>query len=263
MVTVPLSGVKPAQLFHHILAHCSVFGLQALELRSLTGSGSRQQTAASEESVEDICLHIDVSSGENLSPATSPQLSKLLEDAQEGYAVHVLVTREVASPHCLGLAFYLLLVNINERFPRLTRDSSPLAPDTVAAVVATTSSTQSGGIFPSSGKPGQSSNESTSLRSQESELHVSMRKRRMKLGLDPLHCSTTSQLISDGRLVKEHMQGLQGHLEGIVKNAMHHMRRDELWKRMLYGRYRSDPSKPAVTQVSTTFPSSIFRFVKT
>ncbi len=32
------------------------------------------------------------------------------------------------------------------------------------------------------------------------------------------------------------MRSLKVHLEGVVKSAQHHLRRDELWKRMVYGR---------------------------
>ena len=71
----------------------------------------------------------------------------------------------------------------------------------------------------------------------------------MKLGLDPHQRSVASQLVVGGALIKEHMRSLQGHFEGVVKNALHHMRRDELWKRMLYGGHRSDPAKPASMQV--------------
>lgn len=228
---MPLSSVKPAQLYHHILAHCDVFGMQTLELRSNNGS-----SGSSEMTVDDICLHINVSP-KSLGPTTSPQLSKLLQDAQESYAIHIIAMREDTSPHCLCLAFYLLLVNINERFPRLTCNLLPHSSDAT--------STQ----YPlQPAKSGISPEEST-IHDQESELHMSMRKRRLKLGLDPLHRSTASRLISDGKLVHEHMQSLQGHFEGIVKNAMHHMRRDELWKRMLYGKYRSEPNKAGVTQV--------------
>ena len=230
---VPLTSVKPAQLYHHLLAHSDVFGMQSLELRQ-TGKHS---SSSSDTLGRDICLHIDVSP-QSLGPTTSPQLSKLLRDAQESYSIHVLAMREEDNPHCLNLVFYLLLVNIHDKFPRLTRD--------VSSHASTQSST------PSPSKPPHSPEDLA--HHSESELHVSVRKRRLKLGLDPLlrPASSASQLVLDDALMREHVRSLQGHFEGIVKNAIHHMRRDELWKRMLYGRYRSEHSKPATMQVSVS-----------
>ena len=230
-ITVPMPSVKPAQLYHHLLAHSDVFGMQTLELRS---AGKRENPSAS-TTTGDICLHIDVCP-RSLGPTTSPQLSKLLEDAQESYAIHVIAVCDEHKPHCLNLIFYLLLVNINNKFPRLTCDSS------LYTVNSSFSASKYGAT-----RLGQSPDES--LHNPESELHLSMRKRRIKLGLDPQLRSTASQLVLDGNLLCEHVQSLQGHFEGIVKNALHHMRRDELWKRMLYGRYRSEGTKPTVTQV--------------
>ena len=224
-ITVPLTTVKPAQLYHHILAHSDVFGMQSLELRP-AGKGSSDSLS------QDICLHIDVCP-EKLGPTTSPQLSKLLRDAQESYSIHVLVMHEEDNPHCLNLVFYLLLVNIHDKFPRLTLDTSS----------HTSSSTTQ------SGNPLHSPEDLT--HHSESELHMSVRKRRLKLGLDPLlrPTSSASQLVLDDALMREHVRSLQGHFEGVVKNAIHHMRRDELWKRVLYGRYRSEHTKPAMMQV--------------
>ena len=224
---VPLPSVKPAQLYHHILAHSDVFDMQTLELRAAGGKPGSLTTTTS-----DICLHIDVSP-QSLGPTTSPQLSKLLRDAEESYAIHVVATcDEDTNPHCLTLAFYLLLVNLRERFPRLTHDPSP---------GIATSPQYDRVLLPSPEEPTHAS---------ETELHVSVRRRRMKLGLDPPHLrSTASQLVVDGKLIRDHVRSLQGHLEGVVKNALHHMRRDELWKRMLYGGYRTDPARPSMMQV--------------
>ena len=43
------------------------------------------------------------------------------------------------------------------------------------------------------------------------------------------------------------MQGLQIHLENLVNRAQCHMRRDELWKRMLYGRPKSEGRPSSVS----------------
>lgn len=198
-----------------------------MELRS---SG---KPSSSSESTGDICLHIDVCP-QSLGPTTSPQLSKLIQDAQESYLIHVIAMCGDNNPHCLDLVFYLLLVNKYDKFPRPTCAS--LNPSTSISRYS----------IPST-KPGLSPEDPT--HNPESELHLSVRKRRLKLGLDPLlRPSTASQLVLDGSLIQEHIRSLQGLFEGIVKNAVHHMRRDELWKRMLYGGYRSEP-KSAVTQV--------------
>ena len=43
------------------------------------------------------------------------------------------------------------------------------------------------------------------------------------------------------------MKGLQIHLENLVSRAQCHMRRDELWKRMLYGRPKSEGKPSSVS----------------
>ena len=229
---VQLPSVSPPQLYHHILAHSDVFGMHTLELRS---SGKR-----ADSSVSDICLHIDVSP-QSLGPTTSPQLSKLLRDSQENYAIHIVATSDDTSPYRLQLTFFLLLVNLREQFPRLTRESSAISPSS-----HTMAESQRSSVMPSSPEdpiPGSSS---------ETELYLSMKKQRIKLGLDPnVHSEVTQQLVSDEGLVREHMRGLQRHFERIMTNALHHMRRDELWKRMLYGGHRTDPAKPPTMQVYT------------
>lgn len=216
-IMVPVQSVKPPVLYHHILAHSDVFGMQTMELRSAGGVGS--------SATEDVCLLINVSP-QHLGPTTSPQLSKLLQDGQENYMIQIIALRDLSdSAHCLCLIFYLLLVNKYDKFPRLTCDS----PQKDRSVFQSR--------FPT--KSSLSPDDTTVI---ESELHLSVKKHRMKLGLDPLlKPSTASQLVLDSRLIHEHIQGLQVHFEAIVKNAVHHMRRDELWKRMLYGRHRSEP----------------------
>jgi len=196
--------------------------MQTKELCSAANMGS--------SATEDVCLLINVSP-QHLGPTTSPQLSRLLQDGQENYMIQIIALCDLSnSMHCLHLVFYLLLVNKYDKFPRLTCDS----PRQSAFH----------GRFPT--KSSLSPDDTTVI---ESELHLSVQKHRMKLGLDPLlKPSTASQLVLDGRLIHEHIQGLQVHFESIVKNAVHHMRRDELWKRMLYGRHRSEP-RPSVVRM--------------
>lgn len=222
-ITVPLSSVKPAQLYHHLLAHSDVFGMHTIELQSKSSTSDTKGN---------ICLHINVCP-QSLGPTTSPQLSKLLEDAQENYQIHIIAMCEDKNLQYLELVFYLLLVDKYDKFPRPTCESAPLPNSPYSAY---------------SRKLAVSPDELT--QSTESELHLSVRKHRLKLGLEPvLRSSTASQLVLNESLIQEHVRSLEEHFEGIVKNAVHHMRRDELWKRLLYGRCRTESKQPIV-QVS-------------
>lgn len=232
---MPLSSVKPPQLYHHLLAHSDVFGMQTMELQSKSSTSDTEGN---------ICLHINVCP-QSLGPTTSPQLSKLLEDAHDNYQIHVIAMCEDKALQCLELIFYLLLVDKYDKFPRPTCESAPLPNSPYS-----TSST----------KLAVSPDELT--QSTESELHLSVRKHRLKLGLEPvLRSSTASQLVLNEILIQEHVRSLEEHFEGIVKNAVHHMRRDELWKRMLYGRCRSESKQPIV-QVSIVNFSAYTYFMK-
>ena len=51
------------------------------------------------------------------------------------------------------------------------------------------------------------------------------------------------------------MKGLQIHLENLVSRAQCHMRRDELWKRMLYGRPKSEGKPSSVSRRYNTYSS--------
>lgn len=70
VIQMPVT-IPPADLYHHIVAHCSVFDTQTLELRPSSPSSNPA----------DICLFIHVSP-KSLGPTTTPQLSKLLHDTQ-------------------------------------------------------------------------------------------------------------------------------------------------------------------------------------
>ena len=47
--------------------------------------------------------------------------------------------------------------------------------------------------------------------------------------------SATSQLMLDQEKVGQQLLSVQAHLEDIVRTGLYHMRKDDLWKRMLYG----------------------------
>ena len=50
-------------------------------------------------------------------------------------------------------------------------------------------------------------------------------------------------------MIEEQLQGLRDHLRGIVKAAQSHMRRDELWKRMVYGPPKTDAKPSSVSDL--------------
>ena len=232
-ITIAVPAVNPAVLYHHILAHSDVFGMQTKALSSVSSSGSSAS--------EDVCLVLNVSP-EHLGPTTSPELSNLLRDGHESYKIQVIALCDLSdSTHALKLDFYLLLVHKFDKFPRLTCSTPP--QDTPRMRIPL--------------KISHSPEEATVI---ESELHLSVRKHRMKLGLDPLLKPTSaSQLVLDDQLIGQHMARLRVHFEGVVKEAIHHMRRDELWKRMLYGRYRTQTeSKMNVVRVLTVLCCDVY-----
>ena len=124
--------------------------------------------------------------------------------------------------HTLKLTYFLLLVHKSDKFPRLTRDS----PDHSPACHA----------LPPSLLDRDSDNEGTN---QESELNIQVREHRRKMGFGSLSTPTlASQIVLNKLLIEEHMRGVKGHLSDVGQDALCHMRRDALWKRLLYGRVR-------------------------
>lgn len=74
--------------------------------------------------------------------------------------------------------------------------------------------------------------------------------------------SAASQLMLDKDKLEQHLQSVQAHLEGIIQNGLHHMRKDELWKRMLYGSgstgMETKDSRPAVSNIHILLRCSIY-----
>ena len=104
----------------------------------------------------------------------------------------------------------------------------------------------------------------------ESELHLRVRRHRRLLGLGSLAPSSSSGgsqlVVLDSVVVEQQMRAVRTHLEEMVKNASYHMRRDELWKRMLYGQPRTD-AKPgqvgeekcySAPKIKVSIPSNTF-----
>ncbi len=63
--------------------------------------------------------------------------------------------------------------------------------------------------------------------------------------------SQASQLVLNTRLIAEHMTGVKLHLEEACQVALSHMRRDALWKRMVYGQSVEEGGR--VSDVTTIF----------
>ena len=117
--------------------------------------------------------------------------------------------------HILKLVCYLLLVNKFDQFPRLTCDSQPTSHP-----------------LPTS----SSSPNSIDADNEESALGLKVREHRRRMGFGSLSSpSAASQVVLNTSLIDEQMRNVQSHLENVVRNALYHMRRDELWKRLLYG----------------------------
>lgn len=58
---------------------------------------------------------------------------------------------------------------------------------------------------------------------------------------------------------EDQMRSLKVHLEGVVKSAQHHLRRDELWKRIVYGRQVRGESKSATASPFEPLSCAEFR----
>ncbi len=126
----------------------------------------------------------------------------------------------------LELVFYLLLVNKEDFFPRLTCKSSEhrlschaLPPNT------------------------------PQVQPQESDLNLKVREYRRKMGFGSLSTpSEGSEIVLDQSKVDQHIRGVQAHLEAMIQSGLHHMRKNELWKRMLYG-VSTSPDTKSVSSV--------------
>ena len=97
--------VTPSELYRHLVVHCGLFGFQTIESQALPLSGLSPPT-------EDICLLINVSP-DCLGPTTSPQLSRLMEDTREHYAIYIIIVYqpfEVRLSVCLSVCLSLFLV---------------------------------------------------------------------------------------------------------------------------------------------------------
>ena len=112
----------------------------------------------------------------------------------------------------LELAFYLLLVNSEEKFPCLTSDLPVLTASCHAV-------------------PPSVSEDLT----EESDLNVQVREHRRRMGYGLMATPTASRQVLSAEKVGSQVHAVRTHLESVIRRALHHMRKDELWKRLLYG----------------------------
>ena len=115
----------------------------------------------------------------------------------------------------LQLIFYLLLVNKEDLFPCLT-STSPLHMASCHALPPTA--------------PQREAEEVDS----DLRLKVEEHRRKMGYGMRP-SASPASQQVLDAEKVEGQIHAVRTHLEAVIQSALHHMKKDELWKRMLYG----------------------------
>lgn len=157
---------------------------------------------------------------------------------QKGTAAH-------EEGNILKLVFYLLMVHKEDNFPRLTCNSPQLRaschtqPHPVTTLVGRST-------MPSDGEGGE----------LESELNAKVRAHRRKLGFGSLSAgSSASHVVLERSIINEQIRGVQTHLETTIKNALYHMRRDELWKRLLYGKEKNSQDSNKPVHVSSLFLS--------
>lgn len=108
--------------------------------------------------------------------------------------------------YLVDLQFYLLLVNKEDYFPRLTSSSPGLL----------------------------ASRHPDPVDSDESDLNLKVREHRRKMGFGPLAATSVASLLDHDK-VEQQLQGVRAYLESIINDTQHHMRKNDLWKRMLYG----------------------------
>ena len=117
--------------------------------------------------------------------------------------------------------FYLLLVNTEDLFPCLT---CPELPGSCHALPPTVPA------------------------GEKSDLNLKVREHRRKMGYGLMSTpSVASQLVLDKTKVQGQLQIVRTHLETVVQSALHHMKKDELWKRMLYGVPHTSEGSKAVS----------------
>lgn len=78
---------------------------------------------------------------------------------------------------------------------------------------------------------------------EESDLNVKVREHRRRMGYGLMATPPASRQILNKENVESYLHGVRTHLETVIRKALHHMRKDELWKRLLYGASFSSEGK--------------------
>ena len=176
-------------LYKHILTRCSEYDIQTLELVQSSRDGSGLSPT-----LWDISLMIDLAPS-IIGPMTTPELSRILHDTRELYHVIILalpiVPAEDDHTHqFFSFTIYMLLVNKNEVFPRLTVNTPFLSRH----------------LGMSRSDEGRLESETMS----QSQLHVSVRNHRRKLGYGSLNSpSSVSEVVINPSVMAEEMDGVK------------------------------------------------------
>ena len=181
-------SVSSQSLYTHILGHCNEYGLQTVEVIQDGSGGCGSSTAWNN------CLMIDLSPSV-MGLTTTPELCRILHETREDYDVILLAipVLDGGGPptNILPLKLYMLLKNKLEIYPRLTVNS-PLT-STVRKMAS------------------RHSEEEESMEVEEqSQLHLSVRNHRRKLGYGSLSTpSAASQVVLNTTIMDEQMEGLK------------------------------------------------------
>ena len=176
-------------LYKHIITRCSEYDIQTLELVQSSRDGSGLSPT-----LWDISLMIDLAPS-IIGPMTTPELSRISHDTRELYHVIILaipiVPKEDDHIHqYFSFTIYMLLVNKNEVFPRLTVNTPFLSRH----------------LGMSRSDEGRLESETMS----QSQLHVSVRNHRRKLGYGSLNSpSSVSEVVINPSVMAEEMDGVK------------------------------------------------------
>ena len=163
-------------------------------------------------------------------------LTNCFSISQANYNIRVPIykRKDTGDGNFLKLVFYLLMVHKENNFSHLTCNSPQLRASCHTHPVTGTSVGGLGGIRSRSTTPSTSDNEGEEAESAK----VCAHRRKSAFG-SLSRGSAASRVVLDKTLIDEQIRGVQTHLETTVRNAAYYVRRDELWKRLLYGKERN------------------------
>jgi hypothetical protein len=201
-ISVPMES-----LFKNIVSHCDQYDIQTIEMIQSNDIGGCGFTTT----LYDVSLFINMATLGNI---TTPELSRILHDTANQYNIIILaVPNSDHSNSTISLSIYMILVNKHDKFPRLTV-YSPLVGG------GATTPTEDLDL----------------VNEKQSELHLSVQSHRRKLGYGSLNTPTGgSSVVINESIINEEMKGLKRHFYNVIMAAQSHVKRNELWKRLLYG----------------------------